>query len=232
MNILITNAANRLSQQVANHLVNEGHEVTLTATSNVSVEHNFSASGLGDDESTNDLVRGMDAIIHNPAVDPDVNVSDQLDMAMRGTYNLLWAAREEGVDRIVLLSSLDVMDQYDESLAVTERWKPTPTTAPEVLCPHMAEFVCREFAREKKSTVYCLRLGELAWDGQSHSTSALTPEDALQAVEQALTAEVVLDWSTIPNAWNVFHVQSSVPDQRFLTANAQNALGFQPESRG
>ena len=232
MKILITNGSTRLSQQIADRLADVGHDVRLTATGDVSVEHDFAPSDLGDDEGTNGLVRGLDAIIHSAAVDTDSSVSDQLDMAMRGTYNLLWAAREEGVNRFVLLSSLSTMGQYDESLAVTERWKPTPTTEPDVLCHHMVEFVCREFAREKKTTVYCLRLGELAWDGQTNSTSALLPEDAFQAVEQALTAETVLDWATIPNTWNVFHIQSSVPNQRFLTANAQDALGFRPASRG
>ncbi|MCZ6765941.1 MAG: NAD(P)-dependent oxidoreductase [bacterium] len=231
MKILITAAASRLTQALANHL-SATNEVRLTDRSDVSTPHEFIRADLGHGESTNGLVRGMDAIIHVGESDPALNASEKLDAAMRGTYNLLWAAREEGVERIVYLSSLDVMGKYDEDLAVTERWLPVPTTDPDVLCFHMGEYVCREFAREQKTNVVCLRLGNIAWDADGSSTSTLYPDDAFQAVERALIVEVTFNWTSIPSTWNVFHVQSSVPNQRFLTGTARETLGFQPANRG
>jgi nucleoside-diphosphate-sugar epimerase len=231
MQILVTSAASRLSQTVADSLSGT-HTVRLTDRKQVQSAFPFVKADLGHDESTDSLVRGVDVIIHSPEPDPADDVSTQLDVAMRGTYNLLWAAWEAGVKRVVLLSTLDVMTRYAEDLAVTERWSPSPTTEPRVLCQHMAEFVAREFAREQKLTVMCLRLGNVAFEGAASSTSALYPDDLAQAVERALTVDVVRNWTSVPNQWNLFHVQSSVPNQRFLTETAQSQLGFQPADRG
>ena len=165
MRVLITSAATRASQDLA-RLLSAGHEVVLTDRQRLSTDHEFVQSDLGHSETTNELVRGMDVIVHSGEVDPQVSVSDQLDFAMRCTYNLLLAAAEERVSRFVYLSSLSLMSKYDEDMAVTEIWRPRPTTEPTVLCYHLGEFVCREFAHEGKIDAVCLRLGELVWDGE------------------------------------------------------------------
>jgi nucleoside-diphosphate-sugar epimerase len=150
---------------------------------------------------------------------------------MRCTYNLLWAASEEKVPRLVYLNSLSVMGLHNESYAVTERWKPVPTTDASDLGNHLGEFVCREFARESKIDVISLRLGELVWDDEEASSSALYPDDAVQAVRKTLTAEVSDGYAGSNTNWNVFHIQSAVPNTRFLTTTAQQALGYEPTSR-
>ena len=230
MRILITSAGSRLSQELAARLA-AGHDVVLTDRRDVSTAGRFVRSDLGHDASTNELVRGVDAIVHWGATDPDASASDRLDAAMRCTYNLLWAAAEEGVSRFVFLSSLGaVLGQYDDGLAVTERWRAVPTTDVEDLCYHLGEYVCREFAREAKTYVVCLRLGDLAWEGASASSSALYPTDALQAVEQALTVEVPPDSTQSRRRWTLLHIQAAVPNARFLTTAAQEALGYSPSS--
>ena len=55
---------------------------------------------------------------------------------------------EEGVPRLVYLSSLSQVNRYDAALAVTEQWRPKPSSSKSDLCFHLGEFVCREFARE------------------------------------------------------------------------------------
>ena len=230
MNILITSAETRLSQELAASL-GATHRVRLTATSNVESglpqNAEFVLSELNHDSSTNDLVRGMDAIVHSGHVDPDASESDQLDAALRHTYNLLWAATEEGVSRVVYLGSLSVLDKYDEDYVVTERWKPVPTTDVPVLGYHLGEFICKEFAREHKVRVISLRLGHLLWGGDTGDTSGLFPKDAVQAIEKALAVDTS-DWGQ----YRIFHVQSDVPDARFLTRSAQEVLGYRPSSQG
>lgn len=231
MKVLITGASSPLSRELAQAL-GKSHVVRLTDRVDVSTMHEFIRSDLDHDESTNRMVRGMDVIVHSGEPPRDASPSDQLDAAMRGTYNLLWAAWEEGVRKVVYLSSLSVMSKYDERFAVTEQWKPTPTTDPATLCYHMGEFVCREFARENKLSVVSLRLGDIVWEGAgAASTSDLYLDDLAQAVEKALSVEVMYGWSSAPTSWNVFHVQSSVANQRFLTNTARETLGFEPASR-
>ena len=226
MRILITMGASRLAQDLAGSL-GDDHEVVLTDRKHVSTGHEFVLSELGHDETTNELVRGMDVIVHSGEADPQASVSDQLDLAMRCTYNLLWAAAEEGVSRFVYLSSLSLLGRYEEDMVVTEWWRPAPTTKPTMLCYQLGEFVCREFAHEGKIDVVCLRLGELVWDGEGTgevSSSSLYGDDAVQAVEKALAAEVP--------GWHVLHVQSAVSNARYPTTTAQRSLGFEPRNRG
>ena len=232
MKILITSAASRLAQELAASL-SKSHQVRLTDRRQVSTPHEFVRSDLGHDPATSDLVRGIDAVIHSGEPNASASVSDRLDAAMRCTYNLLWAAVEEGVPRFVYLSSLRILDKYSDDMAVTERWRPVPTTEPADLCYHLGEHVCREFAREKRISVVCLRLGDLDWDDKADgiSTSTLYPDDAIQAVEKALTVEVTPSWTSAPNTWNVFHIQSSVSGQRYLTKTAQETLGYSSRQR-
>ena len=226
MRILITSAASGLAQSLARSLSVKHHNVVLTDRKQLSTDQPFVHSELGHDDTTNELVRGVDAIVHSGEADPEASVSDQLDVAMRCTYNLLWAAAEERVSRFVYLSSLSLLEKYDEDMVVTEMWRPQPTTEPSVLCYHLGEFVCKEFGREGKIDVVCLRLGELVWDGEDKgrvSSSALYAHDLVHAVEQAVTTEV--------SSWDIFHVQSAVPNARYLTELAERKLGFEPRNR-
>ena len=228
MNILITGASTRIAKLLAPALA-ESHSVTLTDRVPAPDLDNFVLCDLDHDAATNDLVRGMDVVIHSGQVNAGLPVSEQLDGGMRCVYNLVRAASEERVPRVVFLSSLSVMGRYDEDYVVTERWLPAPTTETDALCFHLGEFICREFAREQQIEVVCLRLGDLVEDDDdSRSTSALFPEDAVQAVERALTADISEGYAGSRSYWAVFHIQSDMPDRRFLTTTAETRLGYQP----
>lgn len=230
MNILIAGASTRIAKLLAEAL-GETHSVTLSDRVGTSDADSFVQCDLDHDAATNDLVRGMDVVIHPGQVDAGIPVSDQLDGGMRCVYNLVRAATEEGVPRFVFLSSLAVMGSYSEGYAVTERWLPAPTTETDVLCFHLGEFICREFAREHKIEVVCLRLGDLAdSDDTRASTSALHADDAVKAVEKALSADISEGYADSRSYWAVFHIQSDVPNRRFLTAAAEARLGFRPSS--
>ena len=232
MRILVTSAVSPLPQDLTRSL-SGSHGIRLTDKEEVSSNLEFVRSDLDHSASTNALVRGMDAIVHYGGVDAAASASDQLDFQMRCTYNLLWAAAEERVPRFIYLSSLRLMDRYEEGLAVTEGWRPVPTVDVPVLCYHLGEIVCREFAREQKIRVTCLRLGDITFESdRATSSSALYVDDAVQAVEKALT---VLD----PGWWDIFHIQSAVPGARYLTGQPWRgaddfptvSLGYTPRAR-
>ena len=234
MKVLITAAGGGLAGQLAEGL-GDDHVVLLTDREDVATDHPFVRSDLNHNQPTNDLVRGVDVIVHSGAIDPRDSVSDQLDYQMRRTYNLLWAAWQEGVPRFVYLSSLSLIEGYDPSYAVTESWKPTPTLEPSVLCYHLGEIVCREFARERKTEVTILRLGEITAVADTNPlTSALYEDDAIEAIRLSLNAD--------HSGWlDIFHIQSDVPDARFLTGQSWRSaddvaqvvsLGYTPRKRG
>ena len=219
MNILLTNPSSRLSRELAQCL-GSSHEVEL------------SAGPFGHEESTDALVRGKNAIVHSLNTDKTIGDVERLDEAMRQTYNLLWAAVEHKVEKFLFLGSLSTMSSYDLDFLVNEKWKPVPTTDINILSHHMSEFVCREFGREKKIDVRCLRLGELCWDKQINSSFPLLGEDAIQAIGKVLTKDISSSWPGSflipPTTWHVFHIQSSTPEVRFSTQKAQDLLSYLP----
>ena len=234
MNLLITSATEWLPARLSREL-GTSHEICLTDRQADPRMPDLVVSDLGHDSGAEHLVRGMDAIIHWGGTDPTANTSDRLDQAMYCTYNLLKSAFDEGVSRVVFLSSLDLLKQYPDHYTVTEQWRPEPTPDISTLSYHLGEYVCREFAREQRLSVVCLRLGDLVWNGEADSSSALLIQDAVQAVELALTCKAGYDpvlsrWFLLPDpfGWDVYHIQSDVPDARFVTAAAEAKIGFKP----
>ena len=229
MNILITSAASALAQQVTAAL-SEEHTIRLTELHNVESDFDFVQSALGHDEATNELVRGIDVIIHVAEIPPDLLAeADQpdnyaIDYQTRCTYNLLMAASAANVKQVIYASTLCLFAQHDEDWTVTESWRPRPTVDSLVLSKHLGEFTCREFARERKLNVTCLRLGNLiaAETAATADFNAMWLEmsDAVAAFECALN-------SSAP--WQIFHIQSEFPGARFSVGKAKSHLEFNPQ---
>ena len=229
MNILITSAASILAQQVATAL-SEEHTIRLTELHNVESDFDFVRSALGHDEATNELVRGIDVIIHIAEIPPDLLAeADQpdnyaIDYQTRCTYNLLTAAAEEGVKRFIYASTLRLFEQHGENWTVTESWRPRPSVDSFVLSKHLGEFTCREFARERKINVTCLRLGNLVTAETAATTEYdsgwLEINDAVTAFQGALTS---------PSQWDIYHIQSEFPGARFSVRTAKAEIEFNPQ---
>ena len=219
MNILVTNPTSRLSREIV-QVLTVSHEVELAA------------GPFSHEESQNELVKGADTVVHSLSDSPSMNESDRLDQAMRQTYNLLFACVQEGVSRFVFLSSLSAMKEYPEEYMVNEKWKPLPSTEINGLCFHLAEFVCREYARERSIDVRVLRLGDLDWDGKLDSDSVLYGADAVSGVIGAIECDLSPGSWAPAGTWNVFHLQSrnSLRRSRFSTRKAELQLGFTPVS--
>jgi nucleoside-diphosphate-sugar epimerase len=226
LKILITSATALLARSLADLLSGE-HQIRLTAQTQVKCEHEFVLCALDHDASSNLLVRGMDAIVHVGEPLPESGAGEQIDYLTRCTYNLLMAATAEGVSKVVYLSSLDLMTDYDKNYIVDERWRPLPRPEPPTLSKYLGESTCKEFAREGKLNVVILRLGQTmrVEDGQKPSASVWVDErDVAQAICKALTTDTT--------EWAIYHVEVDAPHARFSIAKAKSELGFQPHYNG
>ena len=231
MNILITSAGSELARNVAGALA-EAHTLRLTELYPVEdAEGTFVQSGLGHDESTNELVGGMDAIIHIAEVpshllaEADQPENYAIDYQTRCTYNLLMAAAAEGVQHFVYASTLRLFEQHGEDWTVTESWRPRPSVDSFVLSKHLGEFTCREFGREGKINVTCLRLGNLITADAAAATAEydsmwLEMNDAVAAFRGVLESSA---------SWRIFHIQSEFPGSRFSIGKAKGHLNFEPQ---
>ena len=233
MNLLITSAASELARRLAT-AASESHTIRLTELVPVGTTNldgcDFVQSELGHDESTNELVKGIDTIVHIAEIQPDILAnSDQpenfaIDYQTRCTYNLLMAASEEGVKHFIYASTLRLFEQHGEDWTVKENWRPRPSIDSFVLSKHLGEFTCREFAREGKINVTCLRLGTMITEDAAATTEFnamwLGLDDAITAFQGAIDA---------PSRWGIFHVQSEFPGSRFIIDKAKEHLKFNPQ---
>ncbi|MDE0424338.1 NAD(P)-dependent oxidoreductase [Candidatus Poribacteria bacterium] len=230
MNILITAAGSELARNLAERLA-EKHTLRLTELHPIeNTVGTFVQSELGHDETTDELVRDIDTIIHIAEV-PSQCLSEAgqpdnyaIDYQTRCTYNLLMAASAEGVKHVIYASTLRLFEQHGEDWTVTESWRPQPAVDSFVLSKHLGEFTCREFGRERKLNVTCLRLGNLV----TAETAATADFDAmwLEMNDAVAAFECALNSSA---AWQIFHIQSEFPGSRFSVGKAKSHLEFNPQ---
>ena len=225
MNVLINGSPTAIGRALVAELSDSGHNIRLTSMAHYEPQ-DVVVCALEHDEATDELVSGIDAIINVGYQDEvEMPATFHLDYYTRRTYNLFWAASNAGVKRVVNLSTLRLMDEYEENLVVTENWRSQPLASDiNLLCAHLVEIICKEYARDRKFEVVNLRLGWPLVDGESDAIdedagmAALCSSDLAKAVLAALQSDV--------EPWQDIHVQSAVENQRFTTAKAAELLGF------
>jgi nucleoside-diphosphate-sugar epimerase len=222
--VLITSAASELARKLAAGLSTQ-HTLRLTERNPVRGDQQFVECALGHDAATNDLVRGTAAIVHVAEPLPEDTAEQQIDLATRCTYNLLFAVAAENVPLVVLLSTLDVMGGYDAGLTVSESWRPRPSAEPRVLAKHLCEFTCREFARDGKVNVIVLRVGKVVRaeevQGRAFDPLWVDERDVSQAVTLALASKL--------GRMQVFHIQADTPKARYAVTRAKGVLKYRPQ---
>lgn len=225
MNVLVNGSPTAIGRAVVAELADSSHSLRLTSMAPYEPQ-DVVVCALEHDEATDKLVEGIDAIINVGYQDEvDMGATFHLDYYTRRTYNLLWAASNAGVNRVVNLSTLRLMEEYEENLVVTELWRSKPLASDiNLLSAHLVEIICKEYARDQKFEVVNLRLGwPLVAGGRDDisvdtGTSALCSEDLGRAVLAVLESDV--------EPWQDIHIQSTVPNQRYTTAKAAATLGF------
>ena len=219
MNLLITGADRPLGGLAA-RVFRNAHRLRLTgigaSLAGELSDLDYRTADLRTPEEAAPLVEGMDAVLHLAVYDPaplsgPSAQTDRLDVAARGTYVLLSEAREAGVERAILVSTLALFEAYPEDYVVDEAWQPEPSADAEALAPYLSELTCREFARAGGICAVCLRFGAL---GEAEGT---TEEDAVRALEDALA----LEFEQPGYRWGLFHISSG---KRFSTGAARGPL--------
>ena len=173
-----------------------GFEVVAIGAEDTSDLAGYRQVDLLQREALDPALAGVEAIVH--AAGGDSGGDDEgvvLDLAARGTYVALTAACAVGIEKVVLLSCLDLVRDYPEEYLVDPQWNALPRAEAGSLALLMAELVGREIARTGQIEVRCLRLGEL--DAET------TADDVVAAVRQALAAE------REGHHWSLTHVASS-----------------------
>jgi len=229
--VLITSAHTRLAPILAAGLGKQYRPV-LTAAQEIRTEHEWRRGDPLDETTTADLVRGIGAIVHLAEPPASASTAAQVDVRTRATYNLLQAAAAAGVTRAIYISSLDVMQGHGERFAVTEDWRPEPTTAAGAMSHWLGECTCREFARQGSISIVALRFGRLVGEEEAGGKPAdrpwLAESDAVQAVR--LSLDYLRKRTSPADRWTVFHILAA-GCPRFPISKAERLLGYRPEFR-
>ncbi len=216
MNLLITSAASATAQLIAGELDGK-HTLRLTDLP-ANAGGDIVANELGHGSETDDLVAGIDAIVNVGYQGQSGSPAHLMDYNTRRMYNLLQAASDTGVRRYINISTLRLYEDHEENLVVTEKWRTDPSAEDvDLLNAHMAEYVCKEFARDRLIQVANLRLGWPFNSSDPDDTATVSTSLIGTAIEAALVSEELIQWQDI-------HIQSPVEHQRFITNTAARLL--------
>jgi nucleoside-diphosphate-sugar epimerase len=254
MRIAITGAGSRLGHALAAALAGE-HELRLADAPGSRLPVDMAGGSerlervegdLRQPDRAAQVAEGCCAIIHlaaHPESWPaDLAEGEVLDLCARGTFELLRAAVAAGVPRVVLGSTLDLMEAYPQGWAVHEGWRPRPSTAMADLGPYAAELSVREMTRAGWPLVgVCLRLGRLVGAQEVRAgrvdARSLHLDEAVEALRRALDFQPAgagrrdgsAGWLPPERAgWWVFHVPGGARARFPLAAAASPAFGYAP----
>lgn len=224
MNVLITSAASATAQIIIGAL-GGSHTLRLTDLPN-NASGDVIANELGHESETDELLAGIDAVVNIGYEGQSGSNTHLMDYHTRRMYNLLQAASDADVKRYINISTLKLFQDHEENLVVTEKWRSDPPAEDiDLLVAHMAEYVCKEFARDRLIQVVNLRLGwPFVGDSspRADDTAAISHDMIGESITAALTTQELIQWQDI-------HVQSPVDHQRFITKTAARLL---PELAG
>jgi nucleoside-diphosphate-sugar epimerase len=222
--VLVTGGASPLSQAIAAALRASGAVVRLTHRPAAADERSAGgvpadsiACALGPDADTDRLVSGVGQIVHVEPVLPQDQGNGSgcwLDVATAASYNLLYAGCEAGVVSCCVVSSMRLFSDYSSELEVSSFFEPLPDCTPDVLGPHLAEFVCKQFSHSGSMRVTIARIGALdgasdaRWHSSTESVAGRVAE--LVADDASVDEEVAGDGAQAPS--NIYH-----PRERRLT---------------
>lgn len=151
MKVLVTGAAGVLAREVSKLLRAEPDvEMRLTDMEPLDVPEEFVRARLDDPGETAGLCRGVDRVLHIAAVHPwkDYTPQQYVSCNIQGTWNVLEAAVEAGVEKVIYTSSIAAMGYRAESpdqLPFDEQKPCRPVEDIYGISKHVGEQFCESF---------------------------------------------------------------------------------------
>ena len=136
--------------------------------------------------------------------------TEEFNLKIQGIYNTLALSVEQGVNKVIMISSLEILD-YKKSYTVTENWKPKPKKDMYNLSLNLSEIVFKEFGRTFPFQKILLRVGFPINDKLNNNLNCFTSKK-----DFVITISKILK-TNFKNQFEVFHLQSECDHQRYLT---------------
>ena len=163
--VLVTGSSGRAGRTVAGDLVAHGYSVVgLDVREYPEADWEFVTGDIRDLDDVKKKMEGVQAVCHTAAVPKDTGEAEKIfDLNMKGTFNVLEAARSLGVYRVVFASSIVVYGisrngPLPRYLPIDEEHPCSPVTTYAVT-KLMGELLCRSYSLRYGMGTICLRLG-------------------------------------------------------------------------
>jgi UDP-glucose 4-epimerase len=155
MKILLTGSSGRLGLRIDRALELAGHDVVPFDL--------VTGDDVLDAAAVSAAARGADAIVHSAGIPDDSAdwsiASQTLPVNLTGTWNVLLAARDNGIPRVVAFSSgkaLGMLEREPDYLPMDDAHRGLPSL-PYSLSKWLLEEMCEAFTAETGVTTICLR---------------------------------------------------------------------------
>jgi uronate dehydrogenase len=233
MNVLITGAAGLIGRQLTPVLERE-HTLRLGDLKPIADPRWLSLDVTRPDD-LRAAMSDLEAVVHlaiasghEGEFEDDAFNQQRFDVNVKGTWNLLEAARRAGVRRFVYTSSLMVVWGYPspEWVASDAPARPVGTYA---LTKYFGELLCENAARHSRLEVICLRIAKpIDLDDPASKARAIRPQwiafhDLLEAYRLALVAPT--------GGFEIVTLVGESSRRRWDLSKAQRILGYRPKCR-
>ncbi len=234
MKVLITGAAGEIGRRLTKALETT-HDLRLADIRPIAGDSRYVAVDVTRPDEVRRAMDGIEAVVHLAIAsghegeydDPEFNQL-RFDVNVRGTWNVLEAARVAGVRRFVHTSSLMVVWGYEPPVQVAGD-APARRVGAYAVTKHLGEILCEHIARTHDLSVVCLRiakpidLADPTWKGQRIRPQWIAFPDLVRAYELALAAPAV--------RFEVVTIVGESSRRRWDLARAERVLGYQPSIR-
>jgi len=234
MRVLITGAAGYVGRRLARGLETE-HELRLADVIVPENDSRWIRTDVTDPRQVASAMSGIEAVMHCAVAsghegdyeDDEFN-QKRFDVNVRGTWNVLEAARRAGVRRFVHTSSLMVVWGRRPPEYVASDAEPKPVGAYAVT-KQLGEIMCEHFARNSGMSIVCLRipkpidLDDPKWKNRPIRPQWLAFPDLIQAYRQALAVPDI--------GFEIITVVGESSRRRWDLSKAERLLGYRPTIR-
>jgi UDP-glucose 4-epimerase len=165
MRVLVTGSTGSIGRTLVGILRESGYAIRTfdRAAQHKNCDWEHIPGDLRDIQAVRRAAQGMEAIAHLGAIPSDHYATGEevLTVNVQGTWNVLFAAAEAGVERVVYYSSINALGvvgghSVPSYFPIDDNYPNLPLS-PYQLSKHLAEQACRSFSAKYNFATLCLR---------------------------------------------------------------------------
>jgi uronate dehydrogenase len=229
-NVLVTGSAGTVGRPLCAELLRRGHAVRAFDRAPTPDVADAVVADVADAEAVRAAMRGMDAVVHLAAQPHERPFPELLSPNVVGLYNVMDAAREAAVRRVVLASSVMTVSARPDRTRparVDERWPNNHYALTKVWLEQMGEL----YARQAGLSIVAVRIGWMVRtpDEARHMLKLgifdwyISRADGARGLAAALEVEGV--------KFEVVYLTSRGGERAFDMEPARRLLGFEAQER-